>query len=295
MLNLFGKDHRTCDGMNRRNFLSVGALGAVGGMSMLTLPDLLRARAQAQAQGTATRDASVVWLWLGGGATHVETFDPKMSAPEEFRSTVGAVKHRTGTLRRGRRRAHDDRTGASARSCSGRARSTGRGRAESGRHRRPYPRDRDTAAGHGAARRARSTGRTASRCTRGAAGGRHGGSGTAASGRGTRRRSTQARRTRRFDGTLESACDRVADRPRAGASGAQRRGFRAGDVRPRSLQADQRYLGPRRRRRGTAPRSAPRGRGAACRRQPRTLWRRGIHCAAASDITGWRTYPCRAR
>jgi hypothetical protein len=92
MLNLFGNHHQTCDGMNRRNFLSVGALGALGSMSMLTLPDLLRARAEAQAQGRATRDASVVWLWLGGGATHVETFDPKMSAPEEFRSTVGAVQ-----------------------------------------------------------------------------------------------------------------------------------------------------------------------------------------------------------
>src|ERR1051325_6338447 len=92
MLNLFGNNHRTCDGMNRRNFLSVGALGAVGGMSMLALPELLRARAEAQAQGRPTADKSVVWLWLGGGATHVETFDPKMSAPEEFRSVVGAAQ-----------------------------------------------------------------------------------------------------------------------------------------------------------------------------------------------------------
>src|SRR5687767_5254817 len=92
MLNLYGDNHRTCDGMNRRNFLSVGALGAVGAASLFTLPDLLRARAAASERGEATRDASVVWLWLGGGATHVETFDPKMSAPEEFRSVVGAVQ-----------------------------------------------------------------------------------------------------------------------------------------------------------------------------------------------------------
>jgi hypothetical protein len=32
-----------------------------------------------------------VWLWLGGGPTHVETFDPKMSAPVEFRSVTGEV------------------------------------------------------------------------------------------------------------------------------------------------------------------------------------------------------------
>lgn len=90
MLRIFGNGQRTCDGMNRRNFLSVGTLGALG--ATLTLPDLLRAREQARAEGRATRDTSVVWLWLSGGATHVETFDPKMSAPAEFRSTVGAVQ-----------------------------------------------------------------------------------------------------------------------------------------------------------------------------------------------------------
>src|SRR3954465_6010478 len=77
-----------CNGTTRRDFLRVGALGMGG----LMLPDLLRSRAHAAAQGQSTRNTSVVWLWLGGGPTHIETFDPKMSAPAEFRSTVGAVK-----------------------------------------------------------------------------------------------------------------------------------------------------------------------------------------------------------
>ncbi len=77
-----------CDGTNRRDFLKIGALGLGG----LTLADLLRSRARARATGQTTRSTSVVWLWLGGGPTHVETFDPKMSAPAEFRSTVGAVQ-----------------------------------------------------------------------------------------------------------------------------------------------------------------------------------------------------------
>jgi hypothetical protein len=89
MLNVWGLRKRTdCDGASRRDFLKVGALGMAG----LTLPDLLRARAAAAEAGTPTRNTSVVWLWLGGGPTHVETFDPKMSAPAEFRSTVGAVQ-----------------------------------------------------------------------------------------------------------------------------------------------------------------------------------------------------------
>jgi len=74
--------------MSRRDFLKVGALG----MSGLMLPDLLRARAAQRATGQSTKNTSVVWLWLGGGPTHVETFDPKMTAPAEYRSTVGAVK-----------------------------------------------------------------------------------------------------------------------------------------------------------------------------------------------------------
>jgi hypothetical protein len=78
----------TCDGATRRDFLKVGALGMGG----LMLSDLLRARATAAQTGQTTRNTSVVWLWLGGGPTHIETFDPKMSAPMEYRSTVGAVQ-----------------------------------------------------------------------------------------------------------------------------------------------------------------------------------------------------------
>jgi hypothetical protein len=77
-----------CDGTTRRDFLKAGVLGMGG----LALADLCRARAAATAAGQATRRTSVVWLWLGGGPTHVETFDPKMTAPAEFRSTVGAIQ-----------------------------------------------------------------------------------------------------------------------------------------------------------------------------------------------------------
>jgi hypothetical protein len=88
MLNLPGSRLRIdCDGTTRRDFLKIGTLGLSG----FLLPDLLRARAAAAASGTQTRNTSVVWLWLGGGPTHIETFDPKMTAPAEFRSVVGAI------------------------------------------------------------------------------------------------------------------------------------------------------------------------------------------------------------
>jgi hypothetical protein len=88
MLNIWGTPFGSdCEGTTRRNFLKVGALGLTG----LSLPGLLSARARAATRGRTTKDTSVIWLWLGGGPTHVETFDPKMDAPAEFRSTVGAV------------------------------------------------------------------------------------------------------------------------------------------------------------------------------------------------------------
>lgn len=78
--------YRDCDGATRRDFLRVGGLGAMG------LGGLMQARAVAAEGNQPVRDTSVVWLWLGGGPTHVETFDPKMTAPKEYRSVTGEVK-----------------------------------------------------------------------------------------------------------------------------------------------------------------------------------------------------------
>lgn len=87
MLTLWGKPTGTdCRGATRREFLSIGTLGLTG----LTLPGLLGLRKAAAAE--AARNTSVVWVWLGGGPTHIETFDPKTEAPAEFRSMVGATK-----------------------------------------------------------------------------------------------------------------------------------------------------------------------------------------------------------
>ena len=77
---------RHCQGMSRRTFLRVGALGAGG----LALSDLLAIRAAAAVQGQSLTNKSVVLLFLQGGPSHIEFFDPKMQAPSEFRSITGA-------------------------------------------------------------------------------------------------------------------------------------------------------------------------------------------------------------
>ena len=79
---------RNCDGRTRRDFLQVGSLGLTG----LSLPQLLQAQAAAGHTGSAEpKDTSVIWLWLAGGAPHIETFDPKMDAPSAYRSVTGEV------------------------------------------------------------------------------------------------------------------------------------------------------------------------------------------------------------
>jgi uncharacterized protein (DUF1501 family) len=88
LLSLFdhGSD-RTCAGMTRRELLRIGSLGLGG----LTLSQLLASRGEA-ASASPVRDKSVVLLFLQGGPTHIETFDPKMSAPSEYRAMFGEVK-----------------------------------------------------------------------------------------------------------------------------------------------------------------------------------------------------------
>lgn len=79
-----------CQGYTRREFLRIGSLG----LGALTLPNLLALKAQAAAAGKSIEDKSVIFLFLQGGPSHIETFDPKMSAPIEIRSIYGETPTR---------------------------------------------------------------------------------------------------------------------------------------------------------------------------------------------------------
>ncbi|MEQ9409536.1 MAG: DUF1501 domain-containing protein [Fuerstiella sp.] len=74
---------RFCDGVSRRSCIRAGAL--IGGLS---LADLLRADASSD---TARRNHSVVMIYLPGGPTQHETFDPKPDAPREIRGSFRPV------------------------------------------------------------------------------------------------------------------------------------------------------------------------------------------------------------
>jgi hypothetical protein len=85
MLTIFGgREQRFCDGLSRRSFVRIGTLG-FGGIS---LGRLLRAEA---AMGQSPGDRSVIMVYLPGGPTQHETFDPKPAAPVEIRGAFDAI------------------------------------------------------------------------------------------------------------------------------------------------------------------------------------------------------------
>ncbi len=83
------RNARHCQGTSRRDFLRIGSLGLFGGFG---LPQLLAAKAKAASEGRVWKDRAVVLLFLQGGPSHIEFFDPKMTAPEEIRSITGEVQ-----------------------------------------------------------------------------------------------------------------------------------------------------------------------------------------------------------
>lgn len=78
MLTILGRSQRFCDGVSRRNFLKIGALGLGG----LTLPQILRAEAST---GVRLSHKAVIMIYLPGGPSHQDMFDLKMEAPSEIR------------------------------------------------------------------------------------------------------------------------------------------------------------------------------------------------------------------
>ncbi len=79
MLTIYGNNNaRFCDGISRRNFLKVGALGLGG----LALPQLLQAESQ---MGIRRSHKAVIMIFLPGGPSQQDIFDLKMDAPKEIR------------------------------------------------------------------------------------------------------------------------------------------------------------------------------------------------------------------
>jgi hypothetical protein len=84
---------RCRDGLTRRNFLSVGALGLAG----LRLGDVLRLRA-GQADGARLARKAVIMVYLPGGPPHTDMYDMKPEAPAEVRGEFKPIRTRVPGL-----------------------------------------------------------------------------------------------------------------------------------------------------------------------------------------------------
>ncbi len=95
-----GHDHRHAfSGLNplereglvvagRRNMLKAGLAGLAG----LSVPDLLRCRARASEAGKPTKgNKSVILLWMAGGPSQIDTWDPKPDRPLQNRGPFGVI------------------------------------------------------------------------------------------------------------------------------------------------------------------------------------------------------------
>ncbi|VTS04328.1 DUF1501 domain-containing protein [Tuwongella immobilis] len=70
---------------NRREFLRAGLTG----FGSLSLPGLLRSRAMAATP--ASERTAIILVWLRGGCSHLDTYDPKPDSPAEYRSPYAPI------------------------------------------------------------------------------------------------------------------------------------------------------------------------------------------------------------
>ena len=88
MLLVGRQTQRTCQTLARRAFLQVGASSVLG----LSLADLLAVRAADRTSGHNPGSAkAVILLWLWGGPSQLDTFDPKPHAPLEYRGPFATI------------------------------------------------------------------------------------------------------------------------------------------------------------------------------------------------------------
>ena len=95
MFEIGGFKARHCQGVSRRAFLRAGmslpaALGVSGALSGTRAAELESSNGKAK---------SVLLVWLWGGPSHLDMFDPKPEAPTEYRGPFSTIPTRTAGVR----------------------------------------------------------------------------------------------------------------------------------------------------------------------------------------------------
>jgi len=93
MLSIPGGVGRNCDGVSRREFMRVGGVGVLG----MALGDVLRLQAESSASPQSTKPGwgqakSVIMVFLQGGPSHIDIWDPKPDAPSNVRGEFKQIR-----------------------------------------------------------------------------------------------------------------------------------------------------------------------------------------------------------
>jgi hypothetical protein len=87
--------NRNCEGMTRRDCLQLGLAGLAGGGLVNLLGVSAQAASAAKGPVAGPRAKSCIMIWLDGGPSHFETFDPKPNAPVEIRGEFDPIATKT--------------------------------------------------------------------------------------------------------------------------------------------------------------------------------------------------------
>ena len=95
MISIPGQSGSTCDGFSRREFLRIGGLGMAG----ISLADILALQARASvapessaAKGGWGKAKNIMFVFLQGGPSHIDIWDPKPDAPSNVRGEFKPIK-----------------------------------------------------------------------------------------------------------------------------------------------------------------------------------------------------------
>jgi Protein of unknown function (DUF1501) len=80
---------KNCSGTPRRDFIQLG----IGGLIGASFTDLLQLRASAASKAPtgSSKQVNCIMIWLDGGPSHYETFDPKPDAPSDICGDFKAI------------------------------------------------------------------------------------------------------------------------------------------------------------------------------------------------------------
>ncbi len=87
--------HSNCEGITRRDGLKLGLCGLIGGGLAGALRATQARASETDASPIKKQADACILIWMDGGPSHYETFDPKPDAPLEIRGKFGPIATQT--------------------------------------------------------------------------------------------------------------------------------------------------------------------------------------------------------